>query len=126
LFAVHKTGCERAADFEGAGNAFHFLLAEFASAPAGKYAIIMVHKFLLDYSCLFSFRHWVRLSGPKLVKKGLFGGAGKDPAWNRLTTFVEISINGAGWSHAAFGRRPESAGHLFDFLLRQVTSAPAN
>jgi hypothetical protein len=26
---------------------FHFLLTEFACAPAGKYAIIIVHKFLL-------------------------------------------------------------------------------
>jgi len=48
LFAVHKTRCERAADFKSAGNGFYFLLAEFASAPAGEHAIIMVHKFLPD------------------------------------------------------------------------------
>jgi hypothetical protein len=48
LFAVHKAGCERAAGFEGAGHGFHFLLAEFASTPAGEYAIVLVHKFLLD------------------------------------------------------------------------------
>jgi hypothetical protein len=48
LFAVHKAWCERAADFEGAGHGFHFLLAEFASTPAGEYAIVLVHKFLLD------------------------------------------------------------------------------
>jgi hypothetical protein len=39
---------------------------------------------------------------------------------------VEISIDGAGCSHAAFGRRPEPAAYLLDFLLSHVTSAPAN
>jgi hypothetical protein len=47
LLAIHKAGCECAADFEGAGDGFHFLFAEFASTPAGEYAIILVHKFLL-------------------------------------------------------------------------------
>jgi hypothetical protein len=48
LFAVHKAGSQRVADCEGAGHGFHFLLTEFASTPAGEYAIVLVHKFLLD------------------------------------------------------------------------------
>jgi hypothetical protein len=47
LFAVYETWCEGTADFEGAGNGLHLLLAEFASAPAGEYAIVLVHQFLL-------------------------------------------------------------------------------
>jgi hypothetical protein len=39
---------------------------------------------------------------------------------------VEISIDGAGCGHATFGRRPEPAAYLLDFLLSHVTSAPAN
>jgi len=39
---------------------------------------------------------------------------------------VEISIDGAGCSHAAFGRRPEAATYLLDFLASQITSAPAS
>jgi hypothetical protein len=34
-----------------------------------------------------------------------------------------ISVEGAGWSHAAFGRSPEPAGYPLDFVLAQVTSA---
>jgi hypothetical protein len=56
----------------------------------------------------------------------LFGGAGKDAAWNRSTAFVEISVEGAGCSQGAFGRRPEPAAYLLDFLPRQLTSALAN
>ena len=37
-----------------------------------------------------------------------------------------ISVEGAGGSHAAFGRGPQSAGYLHDFVLVQVTSAPAS
>ena len=54
------------------------------------------------------------------------GDAGKDPAWNRSTALVEISVNGAGRSHAAFGRRPEAAAYLLDFLTSQIASAPAS
>jgi len=43
LFAVHKAGCKRAAGFESAGDGFHFLLTKFASAPAGEYAIVLIH-----------------------------------------------------------------------------------
>jgi len=39
---------------------------------------------------------------------------------------VEISIDGAGRGHAAFGRRPEAAAYLLDFLASQITSAPSN
>jgi hypothetical protein len=45
---------------------------------------------------------------------------------NRLTALVEISIDFAGRSHAAFGRRPEAAAYLLDFLTGQITSAPAS
>jgi hypothetical protein len=64
-------------------------------------------------------------SGPKLFKERLLGGAGKDAAC-RSTAFVEISVKGAGCSQGAFGRSPEPAAYLLDFLLIQVTSAPAN
>jgi hypothetical protein len=37
-----------------------------------------------------------------------------------------ISVQGAGWSHAAFGRSPEPAGYPLDFVLVQITSAPAS
>jgi len=39
---------------------------------------------------------------------------------------VRISIEVAGGSHGAFGRRPEAAAYLLDFLAGQITSAPAN
>jgi hypothetical protein len=45
---------------------------------------------------------------------------------NRLTALVEISIDFAGRSHAAFGRRLEAAAYLLDFLSGQITSASAN
>jgi hypothetical protein len=38
---------------------------------------------------------------------------------------VEISVGGAGWSHAAFGRSPEPAGNHRDFMLIQITSTSA-
>jgi hypothetical protein len=50
----------------------------------------------------------------------------KDAACNQSTAFVEISVEGAGGSQGAFGRRPEPAAYLLDFLLSQVTSAFAN
>jgi hypothetical protein len=39
---------------------------------------------------------------------------------------VEISIDFAGRSHTAFGRSPETATYLLDFLLAQITSTSAN
>jgi hypothetical protein len=39
---------------------------------------------------------------------------------------VEISIDFAGRSHTAFGRRLEAAAYLLDFLASQITSASAN
>ena len=36
---------------------------------------------------------------------------------------MEISIDFAGRGHAAFGRRPEAAAYLLDFLTGQITSA---
>jgi hypothetical protein len=65
------------------------------------------------------------LSGPQARQK-LFGRAGKGAAWDRSTAFVEITVEGAGCSQAAFGCRPEPAAYLIDFLLIQVTSAPAS
>jgi len=59
------------------------------------------------------------------LQESWFGGAAKDATWNRSTAFVEISIKGAGRSQGAFGRRPETAAYLLDFLLIQVTSTPA-
>jgi hypothetical protein len=53
----------------------------------------------------------------------LFGGAGKGRS---RSAFVEISVNGAGSSQAAFGRSPETTAYLLDFLLIQVASAPAD
>jgi hypothetical protein len=66
------------------------------------------------------------LSGLKLVKRGCSVAPGKGAAWMDSTAFVEISVDGAGRSHAAFGRRPEAAAYLLDFLTSQITSAPAN
>jgi hypothetical protein len=60
------------------------------------------------------------------LQESVFGGAGNEAAWNRSTAFVEISVDGAGRSQGAFGRRPEPAAYLLDFLLSQVTSAAAN
>jgi hypothetical protein len=37
-----------------------------------------------------------------------------------------ISVQGAGWSHAAFGCSPEPAGYPLDFMLVQITSAFAS
>jgi hypothetical protein len=59
-------------------------------------------------------------------QESLSGGAGKDAAENRSTALVEISVDGAGRSHAAFGRRPKAAAYLLDFLASQITSAPAS
>jgi hypothetical protein len=36
-----------------------------------------------------------------------------------------IAIDGAGWSYAAFGCRPEAASYQRDFLLIQIASASA-
>jgi hypothetical protein len=65
-------------------------------------------------------------SGPKLFKQTLFNGAEKDAACNRLTAFVEITVNCPGCSNGAFSRRPEAAAYPFDFLFGHVTSALAN
>jgi hypothetical protein len=59
------------------------------------------------------------------LQKG-FGWWGQGPAWNRSTAFVQISIDGAGCSQAAFCRRPESAAYLLDFIFGQVTGASTN
>jgi len=59
------------------------------------------------------------------LQESWFGGAGKDAAGNRSAALVEISIDCAGRSHAAFGRRSEAAAYLLDFLAGQITSAPA-
>jgi len=67
------------------------------------------------------------LSRPKALQESCSAAPDKDAALESgSTALVEISINGAGRSHAAFGRRPEAAAYLLDFLFRQVTSAPAN
>jgi hypothetical protein len=55
----------------------------------------------------------------------LFSGAGKDAAGNWSTALVEIAVDSAGGSHAAFGCRPEPAAYLLDFLFSHVTSASA-
>jgi hypothetical protein len=60
------------------------------------------------------------------LQESSFGGAGKDAAWNRSATFVEISVEGGGRSQGAFGRRPEPAAYLLDFLSSQFTSTFAN
>jgi hypothetical protein len=39
---------------------------------------------------------------------------------------VDISVEGAGRSQAAFGHRPEPATYLLDFFLIQFTSTLAN
>ena len=76
---------------------------------------------------LFSFYSFGSVErAQKLFKESLFGGAGKGRRLNHSTAFVEIAVKGAGYSQAAFGRRPESAAYLVDFLLVQVTSAPAS
>jgi hypothetical protein len=54
------------------------------------------------------------------------GDAREDAARNRSAALVEISIDFAGRSHAAFGCRPEAAAHLLDFLASQITSASAS
>jgi len=59
------------------------------------------------------------------LQESWFGGAGKDAARSRSAALVEISIDFAGRSHGAFGRRLEAAAYLLDFLARQITSAPA-
>jgi len=59
------------------------------------------------------------------LQESWFGGAGNDAAGNRSAALVEISIDCAGSSHAAFGRCPEAAAYLLDLLLSHVTSAPA-
>jgi hypothetical protein len=68
---------------------------------------------------------WARGAGPNLFKESLPAAMAMTPPGIWSTALVEISINGAGCSQAAFGRRPESATHLLYFLFRQVTSAPA-
>jgi len=60
---------------------------------------------------------------PEELKKG---GAGKTPPGINSTAFVEISVDSAGCSHAAFGRGPEPTAYLLDFLLIQFTSTLAN
>jgi hypothetical protein len=60
------------------------------------------------------------------LQESWFGGAGNDAARNRLAALVEVSIDCAGRSHAAFGRRLEAAAYLLDFLSGQITSASAN
>ena len=76
---------------------------------------------------LFSFHHFGSVEqAQKLFKESLLGGAGKGRCLNHSTAFVEIAVKGAGCSKAAFGRRPEPAAYLVDFLLVQVTSAPAS
>jgi hypothetical protein len=59
------------------------------------------------------------------LQESLFSGAGKDAAGNWSTALVEIAVDSAGGSHAAFGCRPEPAAHLLDFLFSHVTSASA-
>jgi hypothetical protein len=98
---------------------FGFCRRQFASAPANQYSVLVIHVFLLS-----SFGSVERTQ--KLLKESLFGGDGKDAARNQSTAFVEIAVKGTGCSQAAFGRRPEPAAYLVDFLLVQVTSAPAS
>jgi hypothetical protein len=109
LFAVHKAGCERASGFKGTGDAFHFLLAEFASAPAGKYAIIVVHKFLLDVA--------------KTTALGLISKKGARRTHRLIGAFA---VEYAHCNQGACSQRPETAAYLLDFLLVQVTSTLPN
>jgi hypothetical protein len=59
------------------------------------------------------------------LQESWFGDAGNRAAKNRSAALVEISIDCAGRSHAAFGRCAEAAAYLLDLLLSHVTSAPA-
>jgi hypothetical protein len=105
LFAVHKAGCKRAADFESAGHGFHFLLTKFASTPAGEYAIVLVHKFLLDdlSDCTGC---WLRVARRRHRLIGVF------------------AIEYANRNQGACGQRSETAAYLLDFLFIQVTKRP--
>ena len=98
---------------------FGFGRRQFASTAANQYSVLVIHAVLLS-----SFGAVER--APKLFKKSLFGGDGKNAARNRSAALVEISIDGAGCSQAAFGRRPEAAAYLLYFMFRQVTSASAS
>jgi hypothetical protein len=65
-------------------------------------------------------------AGNEIPEKLKRAAPGRPPPGIDSTTFVEISVDGAGWSHAAFGRRPEPAAYLLDFLLIQFTRALAD
>jgi hypothetical protein len=43
LFAIHKAWCQCVAYLEGTNDAFHFLLAEFTSAFAAEYSVVLIH-----------------------------------------------------------------------------------
>jgi len=66
-------------DFKSADHGLYFLLAEFASAPAGKYAIILVHKFLL---IVILSVHGSMGMGPSSSTEFVPAEPAKDPAWN--------------------------------------------
>jgi hypothetical protein len=96
-----------------------FLLVQVTSTLANQYSVLCMHAFFL----LSSLRP---LSGPKFFKEEFVR---RRRQRRRLepgsTALVEIPIDFAGRSHAAFGRRPEAAAYPLDFLTRQITSAPA-
>jgi hypothetical protein len=76
--SIESAGCSQGACGqrpEPTGYYRDFLLIQITSALASQYSVLVIHVFLLS-----SFHHLRPLSGHKLFKKSLFGGADKDAA----------------------------------------------
>jgi len=117
--SIESAGCSQRACGQcpkPTGHHCDFVLIQITSTLAKQYSVLIIH--------VVSFRHLGPLSGPNLVKEVL---RRKRLHIGAATLAVEgISIECAGWGHAAFGRSPQPTGYHHDFLFSHVTSAPAS
>jgi len=102
---------------EPAAYLLDFLLVQVTSTLANQYSVLVIHAFS-PFVIVPVERAQALQEKSSRQKRLLIGTA--------ALAVESISVEGAGWSHAAFGRGPQSAGYLHDFVLVQVTRAPAS
>jgi hypothetical protein len=113
-FAIEYAYCNQGACGqrpETAAYLLDFLLIQITSTLANQYSVLVIHAF-----SPFVVGSVERKSSRR--KRLLIGAA--------ALAVEGISVGSAGCSHGACGQRPEPTGYHLDFLLIQITSAPAS
>jgi len=118
--SIKSAGCSQGAcgqRRDSTGYHGDFMLIQITSTLANQYSVLVIHAFS-PFVIVPVERAQALQEKSSRQKRLLIGTA--------ALAVESISVEGAGWSHAAFGRGPQSAGYLHDFVLVQVTRAPAS